>query len=158
MVHRLTVPGLFPPPDYAHTAVVESYERLVFTAGAVPLDEDGSLVGAADLLAQTRQVLTNLATALRAAGSDLEHVVTTTVYVVAEKSEDLARVWDVVRAGGLTVGPHTSTLLGVSCLGYRGQLVEITAVAVVPQAGDASREGRSSGSRTDLGHSAAPGR
>ncbi|CAN5192955.1 hypothetical protein BH20ACT24_BH20ACT24_10150 [soil metagenome] len=141
MVHRLTVPGLFPPPDYAHAAVVESNERLVFTAGAVPLDADGSLVGAGDLLAQTRQVLGNLAAALRAAASDLEHVVATTVYVVATESEDLARVWEVVRAGGLTVGPHTSTLLGVSCLGYAGQLVEITAVAVIPQPGGVSREG-----------------
>ncbi|MBA3728583.1 MAG: RidA family protein [Actinobacteria bacterium] len=133
MVHRLTVPGLFPPPDYAHTAVVESNERLVFTAGAVPLDADGSLVGAGDLLAQTRQLLANLAAALRAAGSDLEHVVATTVHVVATESADLARVWDEVRAGGLTVGPHTSTLLGVSCLGYPGQLVEITAIAVIPE-------------------------
>ena len=38
----------------------------------------------------------------------------------------------VVTASGLAKGPHSSTLLGVSMLGYGGQLVEITAVAVVP--------------------------
>ena len=42
---------------------------------------------------------------------------------------DLSAVWDVVRASPLAAGPHTSTLLGVACLGYTGQLVEITAVA-----------------------------
>lgn len=132
MVHRMTVPGLFPPPDYAHAAVVEAGQRLVFMAGAVPLDKDGNLVGAGDLAAQTRQVLANLETALQAAGSDLGHVISSTVYVVADEQKDLGRVWDVVRRSGLADGPHTSTLLGVSCLGYTGQLVEITAVAVVP--------------------------
>lgn len=132
----VTVRGLFPPPDYAHAAVVEAGERLVFTAGAVPLDPDGNLVGAGDLVAQTAQVLANLAEALRAAGSDLRHVLASTVYVVAADPADLSTVWDVVRATGLAVrsaaGPHTSTLLGVSCLGYPDQLVEITAVASVP--------------------------
>ncbi|HEX5494055.1 MAG TPA: hypothetical protein VFX70_05705 [Mycobacteriales bacterium] len=41
-----------------------------------------------------------------------------------------------MRASSLAVrsaaSPHTSTLLGVSCLGYPGQLVEIAAVASVP--------------------------
>lgn len=139
MVERLTVPGLFPPPDYAHAAVVQANERLVFTAGAVPLDADGSLVGEGDLVAQTRQVLANLTEALRAAGSDLQHVVATTVYVVATKREDLSQVWEVVRDSGLAVGPHASTLLGVSYLGYPDQLVEITAAAVVPAPFSGSR-------------------
>lgn len=136
MVHRFTVPGLYPPPDYAHGAVVEAGERLVFTAGAVPRDPAGALVGAGDLAAQTRQVLANLAEALRAAGSDLPQVLASTVYVVASGGDDLVVVWDVVRASGLSAGPHTSTLLGVSCLGYPGQLVEITAVASIPQMSD----------------------
>jgi enamine deaminase RidA (YjgF/YER057c/UK114 family) len=59
-------------------------------------------------------------------------VVNTTVYVVAEQPSDLSAVWDVVTASGLAAGPHSSTLLGVSMLGYTGQLVEITAVAVIP--------------------------
>ena len=52
--------GLATPPGYAHTATVEAGERLVFAAGAVPIDQSGSLVGAGDLRAQTRAVLTNL--------------------------------------------------------------------------------------------------
>lgn len=132
MVERLTVPELFGPPGYAHAAVVEAGERLVFAAGAVPLDPEGALVGPGDLVAQTRQVLANLTTALRAAGSDLPHTVATTVYVVASGRADLTRCWEVVRESGLTLGPHTSTLLGVAFLGYPGQLVEITATAVVP--------------------------
>ena len=82
--HRIT-PGLFPPPDYAHSVVVEAGERLVFTAGGVPLDGDGKLVGANDRVRQTEQVLANLGEQLRDAGTDLEHVVNTKVYVVADQ-------------------------------------------------------------------------
>ena len=132
MVHRMTVPGLYPPPDYAHAAVVETGRRLAFLAGAVPLDQDGTLIGPGDPVVQTGQVLANLESALDVIGCRLEHVIATTVHVVATDPQDLTRVWEVVRAGGLTLGPHTSTLLGVSCLGYAGQLVEITAVAELP--------------------------
>ena len=125
-------PGLAPPPGYAHTVTVEAGERLVFAAGAVPIGETGSLVGVGDLRAQTRAVLDNLAEALHGAGTDLDRVVATTVYVVASEQADLATVWEEVRASDLSVGPHSSTLVGVPFLGYTGQLVEITAVAVVP--------------------------
>ncbi|PRX97412.1 RidA family protein [Allonocardiopsis opalescens] len=127
-MQRFTAPGLFAPPDYAHAAVVEAGERLVFTAGSVPLDPSGAVVEG--LEAQTRQVLANLDEALREAGSELAKVVNSTVYVVASEPEELSRVWEIVRASPLAAGPHTSTLLGVPVLGYSGQLVEITAVAV----------------------------
>ncbi|MEV6610484.1 RidA family protein [Kutzneria sp. NPDC051319] len=129
--HRIS-PALFPPPTYAHSVVVEAGERLVFTAGGVPLDKEGNLVGVNDRVRQAEQVLANLAEQLAQAGTDLEHVVNTTVYVVAEQPSDLVAVWDVVTASGLAKGPHSSTLLGVSMLGYSGQLVEIVAVAVIP--------------------------
>ncbi|GAA0696447.1 hypothetical protein GCM10010193_58940 [Kitasatospora atroaurantiaca] len=134
MAQHRTVPALFPPPGYAHTAVVEPGERLAFLAGAVPLDADGKLVGPGDFAAQARQVLANLETALDSVGSSLPLVVASTVYVVADAPGPLSEVWDVVNASGLAAGPHTSTLLGVACLGYTGQLVEITVTAVVPGA------------------------
>ena len=53
-----------------------------------------------------------------------------TVYVVGDRS-DLVAVWNVV-AGGLAPHRPPSTLLGVSVLGYEGQLVEIEEIAAVP--------------------------
>ncbi|TDT36480.1 hypothetical protein EV562_108308 [Streptomyces sp. BK208] len=41
----------------------------------------------------------------------------------------------VVEASPLGAGPHSSTLLGVVCLGCPGPLVEITATAGVPEGG-----------------------
>ncbi|MFF7857155.1 Rid family hydrolase [Streptomyces sp. NPDC007904] len=138
MIRRVTVPALFPPPRYAHASVVEAGTRLVFLAGSVPLDAGGQLVGAGDPVRQAQRVIANLEEQLRAAGSDVAHVVVTDVYVVADDPAVLSAVWDVVEASGLSSGPHSSTLVGVACLGYPGQLVEITATAVVPDTAVAS--------------------
>ncbi|MEU6382883.1 RidA family protein [Streptomyces bauhiniae] len=135
MIRRVTVPGLFPPPTYSHASVVEAGTRLAFLAGAVPLDDRGELVGPGDPVAQAGQVIANLREQLRAVGSDLEHVLVTEVYVVSDQPSVLSSVWEVVEASGLSKGPHSSTLLGVACLGYTGQLVEITATAVIPEPG-----------------------
>lgn len=42
-------PGLFSAADYAFAAVVAAGSRLVFTAGACPLDENGAIVGVGDV-------------------------------------------------------------------------------------------------------------
>lgn len=133
MIRRVTTPALFPPPTYSHASVVEAGTKLAFLAGAVPLDEKGEVVGAGDPVRQAKQVVANLREQLLAVGSGLEHVVSTDVYVVSSEPSVLSAVWDVVEASGLSAGPHSSTLLGVACLGYTGQLVEITATAVVPE-------------------------
>lgn len=140
MLERVTVPTLFPPPTYSHATVVEAGTKLAFLAGAVPLDVDGKVIGLGDAVRQAEQVVVNLGEQLRAVGSDLEHVVATDVYVVSSEPSVLSAVWEVVEASGLSAGPHSSTLIGVACLGYTGQLVEITATAVVPEEALAEEE------------------
>jgi enamine deaminase RidA (YjgF/YER057c/UK114 family) len=127
MSERRVSPALFPPPAYAHVAVATG--KLVVTAGAVPLDLDGRLVGDGDARAQARQVIENLLVQLREGGAEPEQIVKTTVFVVAAEPAPLADVWEVVRDSALAGAP--STLLGVAALGYTGQLVEIEAIAVV---------------------------
>ncbi len=133
MIRRITAPALFPPPTYSHASVVETGTKLAFLAGAVPLDEQGEIVGPGDPVRQAERVIANLREQLRVVGSDLEHVLSTDVYVVSSEPSVLSAVWEVVESSGLSTGPHSSTLLGVACLGYTGQLVEITATAVVPE-------------------------
>lgn len=115
---------------YAYAAVAPPGVRLVFTAGACPLDAAGETVAPGDFAAQAEQVMENLRIALRAAGADLDDVLKTTVYVASERREDLVTAWQVVaRHFGSHDAP--STLLGVSVLGYPEQLVEVEAVAAV---------------------------
>ena len=119
-------PSLAAPPGYSHVAVAAG--TLIFTAGAVPLDADGTLVGPDDPVVQAGVVLENLVRQLEAGGASPAEVAKTTVYVVGGH-EAQGAVWDVVRFS--SVGRAPSTLVGVAFLGYRGQLVEVEAIAVV---------------------------
>jgi enamine deaminase RidA (YjgF/YER057c/UK114 family) len=125
VARRIAAVGLAPTPGYAHVAVAGS---LVVTAGAVPLDADGELVGRGDHAAQARQVLENLEAQLAAAGAVPADVLKTTVYVVGPR-EALTAVWAVVQDSPFA--PAASTLLGVTVLGYEDQLVEIEAIAAL---------------------------
>jgi enamine deaminase RidA (YjgF/YER057c/UK114 family) len=127
VIERINAPGLSDPPGYSH-AVVASGGRLVTTAGAVPLDTEGNLVGHGDYAAQTLQVIDNLGLALTEAGASGSDVLKTTVYVVTEVRSDLSEVWRIIQES--EVAAAASTLLGVSLLGYEGQLVEVEAIAV----------------------------
>jgi enamine deaminase RidA (YjgF/YER057c/UK114 family) len=128
MIERTNAPGLSQPPGYSHV-VVASGRRLVTTAGVVPLDAEGNLVGAGDLLVQARKTLENLASALEAVGARGQDVIKMTVYVVAAERADLGAVWGAVQQS--SIAGAASTLVGVSMLAIEGQLVEIEAIAVL---------------------------
>ena len=116
---------------YAYASVARDCSRLVFTAGACPLNGSGETVAPGDYAAQAEQAMANLRVALDAAGARLEDVVKTTVYVASSDQQDLRVAWEVVRRH---FGEHDapSTLLGVAVLGYSDQLVEVEAVAALP--------------------------
>jgi enamine deaminase RidA (YjgF/YER057c/UK114 family) len=126
--------GLTDDVPYAYAAVVDGGD-LVLTAGACPLDDAGDVVPVGDLAGQAARVMDNLAAALAGAGSSLDQVAKTTVYVATADRADLVTAWNVVRAA---FGDHDapSTLLAVPVLGYPDQLVEVEAVAVRPRSED----------------------
>ena len=121
--------SLFPGTPYEYTAVAPEGAKLVFAAGACPLDEAGNVVALGDFEGQARAVVENLRTALEEAGSSFGQMLKTTVYVVSADRAELVRMWGVVERAFAPARPP-STLLGVAALGYEGQLVEIEAVAL----------------------------
>src|SRR5262245_62131670 len=121
-------PALYPDAPY-HYAMVAPAGRVVYAAGSCPIDARGEVVAPGDLEAQARAALDNLASTLEEAGSGLDQVLKTTVYVVSSDRSELTRVWKIVADRFGPIRPP-STLLGVSVLGYRDQLVEIEAVAL----------------------------
>lgn len=116
--------------EYAYAASVAGGSRLIFLAGACPLNDDGTTAAPGDYAGQAAKAFENLRTALTDAGASVEDVVSTRVLVASSRPEDLVTAWEVVRDG---FGRHDvpSTLMGVTVLGYRDQLVEIEAVAAV---------------------------
>lgn len=127
-VELRNVDTLAPPPGYSHVAVGRG-GTMVFTAGAVPLDAQGELVGEGDAVAQAEKVIENLLAALETGGAGPGDVAKTTVYVAGASHRAQVDVWQVVRTSPIGAAP--STLVGVPILGYRGQLVEVEAIALV---------------------------
>ena len=116
--------------QYAYAATAPAGARLIFFAGACPLNLDGSTAGVGDYAAQAGKAMENLVAALGAAGAQLDDVLSTRLLVASSKQSDLVAAWAVFREA---FGQHDapSTLMGVTVLGYTDQLVEIEAVAAV---------------------------
>ena len=116
--------------EYAYAATAPAEARLIFLAGACPLSEDGSTAAIGDYAGQAAKAFENMRTALADAGASVEDVISTRILVASSRREDLVTAWEVVRN---SFGSHDvpSTLLGVTVLGYKDQLVEIEAVAAV---------------------------
>lgn len=116
--------------EYAYAATAAAGSRLIFLAGACPLNADGSTAAAGDYRGQAAKAFENMRTALTDAGASVEDVLSTRVLVASSRQEDLLAAWEVVRD---LFGEHDvpSTLMGVTVLGYKDQLVEIEAVAAV---------------------------
>jgi len=116
--------------EYAYAATALAGSRLIFLAGACPLNEDGSTAAVGDFAGQAAKAFENMRTTLADAGASVQDVLSTRVLVASGRQEDLVTAWEVVRD---LFGEHDapSTLMGVTVLGYKDQLVEIEAVAAV---------------------------
>jgi enamine deaminase RidA (YjgF/YER057c/UK114 family) len=117
------------PPGYSHVVTVPA-GRLVWTAGQIALDADGSVVGAGDWEAQARLVFQNLTRALGAAGAGWPDVVKLTYFVV--DVSELATIRAVRDEFVDRDRPPTSTLVQVAGLAYPDLLLEVEAVAWLP--------------------------
>jgi 2-iminobutanoate/2-iminopropanoate deaminase len=107
---------------YSQAITIDS---LVFCSGQIPLTPAGALVEG-DISEQTRQVLTNLSGLLAAAGSSLEHVLKTTVFLA--DMNDFAAM-NVVYAEFFSSNPPARSTVQVARL-PRDVRVEIEAIAV----------------------------
>jgi reactive intermediate/imine deaminase len=80
--HVLRPPNLMfqPRPTYPYSPGA-SAGGWIYTAGQVAWDERGKLVGLGDVKAQTRQVLSNIASVLTMAGASMTDVLKCNVYL-----------------------------------------------------------------------------
>ena len=100
----------------------------LFVAGQMPLDAARNLVGGGDPAAQSRQCLHNLLTLVAHHGFSRDDIHQLTIYVVGAHENLIAAWGEVTSCFEMNVPP--ATLLGVTVLGFVGQLVEIDAVIV----------------------------
>ncbi|MBK8021831.1 MAG: RidA family protein [Chloroflexi bacterium] len=122
-----TTPGA---TDLPYSSAVIASGHFVFTSGYVGFDPaTGDMP--AGIEAQTAQALENLKAVLEAAGSALEHVVKTTVYLT--RAEDYAGMNAVYKRYFPTERPARATL--VVQLVRPDLLIEIEMVALMPDGG-----------------------
>lgn len=105
--------------------VANRFGDLIFTAGQLGLDPATMELVPGGVDAEARQSLTNVKNVLEAAGSDLEHVLKTTIFL--RDMADFAKV-NAVYAEFFTANPPARSTVAVAGL-PKGGAVEIEVVA-----------------------------
>lgn len=127
-------PDVHTPSGYSHVAEVTG-GKLLYIAGQVALDAAGNLAGQDDFAAQVRTVFANLKAALALAGATFHDVIKLNYYCA--DSVDLSAHLPVlrqIRDSYVNVSaPPASTFVVVRRLVRPEWLIEVEAVAVVPQ-------------------------
>ena len=131
-VEHLNPEELHKNPAYTKAIVTTGDVKTVYVGGQNAVDASGEVVGKGDIEAQAEQTFKNLETALAGGGAKLDHVIKWTIYVLQGQPPQPAfgvfqRVW------GNRPNPPLITLLFVLGLAHPDYLMEIDAVAVVPQ-------------------------
>ncbi|WP_199824512.1 RidA family protein [Metapseudomonas resinovorans] len=118
-------------PGISQAMLVEK-GRLMLLSGHVPLGLDGSVV-ATTLEGQMQQVMENLSATLKAADADFSNVARLTIYVRGYQPRQLEGIRAVRDRWIDRSRPPASALIGVESLFHPQVLVEIEAIAVLPE-------------------------
>ncbi len=119
-------------PAFTNVVVVEGNVKTVHIGGQDALNASGEIVGKGDIVAQTEQVLANVRAALAAGGARPEHIIKWNLYIVEGQSLQ-AGFGAFQNAWPEVPNPPAITGVFVSGLAHPDFLVEMDAVAVVPQ-------------------------
>ena len=134
-IEYLSPDGLHKNPVFSQVVVTRGEAFTVYVGGQNAVNSSGEIIGKADIGEQAEQIFKNLEIALSAAGARLENVVKWNVYLVQGQSpqpafEVFRRVW------GNRTNPPLVTVLVVSGLANPDFLLEIDAIAVIPDKND----------------------
>ena len=117
------------PTGYTHVVQVHS-GRTIYIAGQVAFDKSGNLVGKNDFGAQATQVFENLKLALSAAGATFDNLVKVTTFVTDMSQISTLRT---IRAMYYGKNAPASTLVQIGKLANEDLMIEIEAIAVIPE-------------------------
>lgn len=113
-----------PAPIGPYSQAIES-NGLIFTSGQIAIDPNTNNLIDGDVVAQAKQVFENLKAVLEAAGSGLNHVVKTTIYL--KNMNDFGQVNEIYAQYFGQAVPARSTV-EVACL-PKDVLIEVDCIA-----------------------------
>lgn len=131
-VAYLNPDGLHRNPAFSQVVVTGGRTRTIYVGGQNAVDSTGTIVGKGDIGVQAAQVARNLQVALAAAGAGPQHVVKWTVYVVQGQSVGPA-MGGFRQVLGQPPSPPAISVLFVSALAHPDFLLEVEAIAVLPE-------------------------
>ncbi len=130
-VQHINPDALSKNPAFTQIVTITGPAKTIYIGGQDALDTSGTIVGKGDIKQQVEQVLKNLQTALRASGAELEHIIKWNVYVV--QGQPLQAAFEVFQqTWGRRPNPPAITMMFVAGLAHPDFLVEMDAIAVVP--------------------------
>jgi enamine deaminase RidA (YjgF/YER057c/UK114 family) len=128
-ITRINPEGISKPfSNYSHVVTAEGAQKLVFCAGQVAVDVDGTVLPPHDFDAQAKMVMANLTTALAAGGAKISDVTKITIYIC--NPHDVAKARDLLK-NYFGDHPPGSTLCILRGLANPNFLLEIEAIAAV---------------------------
>jgi len=128
MIEKINTPQA-PPPNGPYSHAVK-LDNLVFASGQLPTDPKTGKIVEDDIQAQTKQVFENLKSVLAAAGTDLDHVLKVTVYLI-DKQRNFDRMNEVY--GQYILNGPARTTVEASFIKEmpKKALIEVDAIACV---------------------------
>ncbi|MCB0083674.1 MAG: RidA family protein [Caldilineaceae bacterium] len=130
----LNPPELFNSQQYGFSQIVTSRGgKTVYLSGQVGWDAQQQMVGPDDPLAQTRQTLRNIETAMHIAGGALSDVVSMRIYIVDDVIADDSFMTQALLEFFPKDQLPATTWIGVKSLANKDFLVEIEAIGVIEE-------------------------
>jgi 2-iminobutanoate/2-iminopropanoate deaminase len=127
-IEKYTAEGVFDPPTYSQAIKVTEAQTILFLAGQVAYDKDGSPAHRGDFKAQAREAFKALKALVEVQGGTLDNIVKINTYMT-----DIRYRADLVPVREEFFGKKApaSTLVEVSALAHPDWLIEIEAIAVL---------------------------
>ena len=127
-IEKYCAPGVYDPPGYSQAIKVTGAQTILFLAGQVPYEMDGTVKHRGDFRGQARAVFGAVKALVEAGGGNLANVVKITPYVTDVRYRlDFRVVRDEVFG---QKGP-ASTMVQVASLSHPDYMIEVEALAVV---------------------------
>jgi len=127
-IDKYCAPGVYDPPGYAQGIRVTGAQTILFLAGQVAYDKDGSVKHRGDFKGQAREVFGAVKALVEAGGGTLANVVKINTYVTDARFRPEFRV---VREEFFGAKGPASTMVEVSALAHPDYLIEVEAIAVI---------------------------
>jgi enamine deaminase RidA (YjgF/YER057c/UK114 family) len=120
------------PKGYSHAVSVSGNYKTIYIGGQNAIDQNGNLIGKNSLKDQTEQVLINIEKILDHANAKIENIIKFNIHILAgqnpvEGFQVFQKRWKMAKDLPIV------TVIFVAGLGNPDWLVEIEAIAVVPE-------------------------